>query len=84
MFYRAHGTSEPPSNEDPDQLGPPEAPGDEVVGEKPAAPPGTVDERDMVEMWNHDAPAGPEWGGPRNGEPTKFGDWATKGRVSDF
>lgn len=41
-------------------------------------------EREMVEMWNEDAPAGPEWGGPRGYEPTKHGDWARNGRVSDF
>jgi hypothetical protein len=35
-------------------------------------------------MWNGNAPAGPEWGGPRGDEPTKFGDWAKNGRVSDF
>lgn len=35
-------------------------------------------------MWNPDAPSGPEWGGPRGYEPTKHGDWATNGRVSDF
>lgn len=40
--------------------------------------------REMVEMWNPDAPKGPEWGGPRGYEPTKHGDWAKKGRVSDF
>lgn len=25
-----------------------------------------------------------EIGGPKHGEPTIFGDWAVKGRVSDF
>lgn len=39
---------------------------------------------EMVEMWNKNAPVGPEWGGPRGQEPTKFGDWAKNGRVSDF
>jgi hypothetical protein len=42
------------------------------------------DETEGVEMWNGSAPAGPEWGGPRGDEPTKFGDWARNGRVSDF
>lgn len=41
-------------------------------------------EREWVEMWNNDAPAGPEWGGPRNYEPTRYGDWARNGRVTDF
>lgn len=45
-------------------------------------PPGM--EREMVEMWNKDAPHGPEWGGPRGYEPTRYGDWARNGRVSDF
>jgi hypothetical protein len=48
-----------------------------------AAP--TNDEEETTEnLWNGDAPAGPEWGGPRGEEPTKFGDWAKNGRVSDF
>jgi hypothetical protein len=42
------------------------------------------DETEGVEMWNRSAPGGPEWGGPRGDEPTKFGDWARNGRVSDF
>lgn len=41
-------------------------------------------EPEMVEMWNKDAPAGPEWNGPRGYEPTRHGDWAKNGRVSDF
>ncbi|EME31811.1 hypothetical protein Gasu2_45130 [Galdieria sulphuraria] len=39
---------------------------------------------ETVEMWNHDAPNGPEWGGPRGYEPTKFGDWSKNCRVTDF
>lgn len=41
-------------------------------------------EVEMVEMWNKDAPSGPEWNGPRGYEPTRYGDWSTAGRVSDF
>lgn len=41
-------------------------------------------EPEMVDMWNDDAPNGPEWGGPRGYEPTRHGDWAKGGRVSDF
>jgi len=37
-----------------------------------------------VDMWNFEAPSGPEWGGPRGYEPTKFGDWSKNCRVSDF
>lgn len=49
----------------------------------------SVDELDddapeQVEMWNKDAPAGPEWNGPRGYEPTRHGDWSKNGRVSDF
>eukprot|EP00166_Cyanidium_caldarium_P000907 ctg_138.g99 len=36
-----------------------------------------------VEMWNPNAPSGPEWGGPSGYEPT-FGDWSKNCRVSDF
>ena len=25
-----------------------------------------------------------EWGGPKGAEPTRFGDWEVKGRISDF
>lgn len=41
-------------------------------------------EAEKVDMWNNDAPNGPEWGGPRGYEPTRHGDWAKGGRVSDF
>lgn len=40
-------------------------------------------DREMVDMWK-DSPAGREWNGPRGFEPTRYGDWACKGRVSDF
>lgn len=42
------------------------------------------DDREMVDMWNKKGPSGPEWGGPRGYEPTRHGDWARNGRVSDF
>lgn len=29
-------------------------------------------------------PAGPELGGPRGPEPTRYGDWERKGRCVDF
>lgn len=42
---------------------------------------------DLEEMFI-DGPAGIEWGGPTRGgrrpEPTRYGDWERKGRVSDF
>lgn len=44
----------------------------------------TGDPSEQVELWNKDAPAGPEWRGPRGYEPTRHGDWSHKGRVSDF
>jgi len=43
-----------------------------------------VEKEEKVELWNKDAPAGPEWKGPRNYEPTRYGDWSRSGRVSDF
>lgn len=52
-----------------------------------AASPTDEDDDDMVEMFV-EGPAGVEWGGPTRGgkypEPTRFGDWEYKGRVSDF
>lgn len=54
--------------------------GDNILDVK--VPPGMT--REMVDMWNKNAPNGPEWGGPRGYEPTKYGDWARNGRVSDF
>jgi hypothetical protein len=30
------------------------------------------------------SPPGEEVGGPKGPEPTRFGDWERKGRVSDF
>ena len=45
------------------------------------------DEEEMVEMFI-EGPGGVEWGGPTRGgkhpEPTRYGDWEQKGRVSDF
>ena len=43
------------------------------------------DDDDFVEMWNPNAPAGPEHGGPRGAEPTRYNnEWEKNGRVSDF
>ena len=48
---------------------------------------GDEDDDDSEEMFIQ-GPAGVEWGGPTRGgrrpEPTRFGDWERKGRVSDF
>jgi hypothetical protein len=45
------------------------------------------DEEELEEMFIQ-GPAGMEWGGPTRGgrrpEPTRYGDWERKGRVSDF
>lgn len=42
---------------------------------------------DLEDMF-HDGPCGVEWNGPTRGgrrpEPTRYGDWERKGRVSDF
>mmetsp|Transcript_9553 Transcript_9553/g.10889 ORF Transcript_9553/g.10889 Transcript_9553/m.10889 type:complete len:120 (+) Transcript_9553:148-507(+) len=40
-----------------------------------------LDEEEWVEMFNKETG---EWNGPRHGEPTKFGDWQSKGRTTDF
>lgn len=62
-----------------------EGKGDSVEGDNEAAEDHDLNlEPEMVEVWNPDAPAGPEWKGPRGYEPTRYGDWARKGRVSDF
>ena len=43
------------------------------------------DPEDFIDMWNDKAPAGPEHGGPRGPEPTRYGnEWEKKGRVTDF
>ena len=46
------------------------------------------EEEDEMEEMFVQGPAGMEWGGPTRGgrrpEPTRFGDWERKGRVSDF
>ena len=43
---------------------------------------------DELENMFHDGPCGIEWNGPTRGgrrpEPTRYGDWERKGRVSDF
>ncbi len=43
-----------------------------------------VEEEEMFVL----GPAGMEWGGPTRGgkmpEPTRYGDWERKGRISDF
>jgi len=55
-----------------------------VIPGKPVEEVEKDDGADVVEMWNKEAPGGPEWGGPRGYEPTRHGDWSQKGRVSDF
>lgn len=50
--------------------------------QKPAAPPagaGTTPQGAAPEQ-----PRPPEIGGPKGPEPTRYGDWERKGRVSDF
>lgn len=46
------------------------------------------DDEDELEDMFVEGPAGIEWNGPTRGgarpEPTRFGDWERKGRVSDF
>lgn len=42
------------------------------------------EENKPMQMWNEHGPSGPELGGPADYEPTRYGDWAKRGRVSDF
>jgi len=39
------------------------------------------EEEDMVDMFNDETG---EWNGPRGLEPTRYGDWESKGRCWDF
>lgn len=52
-----------------------------------AAAPDDVDEDELEDMFVQ-GPKGIEWGGPTRGgkfpEPTRYGDWERKGRVTDF
>lgn len=42
-------------------------------------------EKEPLEAWPNDInPKTGEVGGPRGPEPTRYGDWERKGRVSDF
>lgn len=47
-----------------------------------------IEEEDEMEDMFIEGPAGIEWNGPTRGgrrpEPTRYGDWERKGRVSDF
>ncbi|XP_065093396.1 succinate dehydrogenase assembly factor 4, mitochondrial-like [Ochlerotatus camptorhynchus] len=52
---------------------------DEIVGKHP------YQEKEPLEPWpNNTNPKTGEIGGPRGPEPTRYGDWERKGRVSDF
>ncbi|XP_055642623.1 succinate dehydrogenase assembly factor 4, mitochondrial-like [Toxorhynchites rutilus septentrionalis] len=52
---------------------------DEIVGKHP------YQEKEPLEPWpNNTNPNTGEVGGPRGPEPTRYGDWERKGRVSDF
>lgn len=52
---------------------------DEIVGKHP------YQEKEPLQAWpNNTNPNTGEVGGPRGPEPTRYGDWERKGRVSDF
>lgn len=80
-----------PETEEQESADPPTGSASEKVSSETVSPSkeevqegGQNEEIEMVEMWNKDAPAGPEWNGPRGYEPTRHGDWSKGGRVSDF
>ncbi|CAH0404885.1 unnamed protein product [Chilo suppressalis] len=55
----------------------------EDLGEQPVIHPAQRD--DPLPPWPNDTnPHTGEVGGPRGPEPTRYGDWERKGRVSDF
>jgi homeobox protein ESX1 len=70
--------SEKPGKTEPAQAGPagkpPEQPKPAPPAVKPEAKPGAKDAPKKVA----------EVGGPEGPEPTRYGDWERKGRVSDF
>jgi hypothetical protein len=72
----------PPESEDPDVDT--RDPMDIAAEEAARKAPIEVPDQELVEMWNKNAPNGPEYGGPRGVEPTRHGDWAQKGRCTDF
>uniref|UniRef100_A0A2M4C412 Succinate dehydrogenase assembly factor 4, mitochondrial n=1 Tax=Anopheles marajoara TaxID=58244 RepID=A0A2M4C412_9DIPT len=52
---------------------------DEIVGKHP------YQEKEPLQAWpNNTNPNTGEIGGPRGPEPTRYGDWERKGRVTDF
>lgn len=52
---------------------------DEIVGKHP------YEEKEPLQAFpNNTNPTTGEVGGPRGPEPTRYGDWERKGRVSDF
>lgn len=52
---------------------------DEIDGPHPYA------EKEPLKSWPNDTnPITGEIGGPKGPEPTRYGDWERKGRVSDF
>ncbi len=57
-------------------------------GDEPVAKSSQEEEEEELEEMFIEGPVGLEWGGPTRGgrrpEPTRYGDWERKGRVSDF
>jgi hypothetical protein len=60
------------------EAAPPASPNPTDSTAKPAAPPAPAPASTAPK------PMPPEIGGPAGPEPTRFGDWERKGRVSDF
>ncbi|KAM3964672.1 succinate dehydrogenase assembly factor 4, mitochondrial [Aphomia sociella] len=54
------------------------------LGEQPAMHPAQQKDDPLPPFPNNTNPETGEVGGPRGPEPTRYGDWERKGRVSDF
>ncbi|XP_059060444.1 succinate dehydrogenase assembly factor 4, mitochondrial-like [Achroia grisella] len=54
------------------------------LGEQPSMHPQTQKDDPLPPFPNNTNPTTGEVGGPRGPEPTRYGDWERKGRVSDF
>ncbi|XP_062517191.1 uncharacterized protein LOC134192469 [Corticium candelabrum] len=56
----------------------------DTISDKPDKPATAATREDVTEEGEYINPLTGERGGPRGPEPTRYGDWERKGRVSDF